>query len=226
MQAVCKDAHGGVRPGRAGAEDQAGDHQRVRQGLRLCSVRLETRVTRSVSSRDSCLCSCRFRSTSLVKLCRLYRLWRPPARPEGSMRLDRGLRIARVRRRCWRRRRLRHGRPGRFAACRTATRSATRPGPPASAIPLDLPRELNKTTMTEYRVEPGDGLLVLPARSRIQGPPARRPDGIGRRHDRSGQVRSPLRRRQDGAGDREAGPGIGQEGRRKKRTSASSTSGS
>ena len=28
--------------------------------------------------------------------------------------------------------------------------------------PLDLPRELNKTTIAEYRVEPGDGLLILP----------------------------------------------------------------
>jgi polysaccharide biosynthesis/export protein len=30
-------------------------------------------------------------------------------------------------------------------------------------IPQDLPRELNKTTLEEYRVEPGDGLLVLPS---------------------------------------------------------------
>jgi polysaccharide export outer membrane protein len=30
-------------------------------------------------------------------------------------------------------------------------------------IPQDLPRELNKTTLAEYRVEPGDGLLVLPS---------------------------------------------------------------
>jgi polysaccharide biosynthesis/export protein len=30
-------------------------------------------------------------------------------------------------------------------------------------LPQDLPRELNKTTLAEYRVEPGDGLLVLPS---------------------------------------------------------------
>jgi polysaccharide export outer membrane protein len=29
-------------------------------------------------------------------------------------------------------------------------------------FPQDLPRELNKTTLDEYRVEPGDGLLILP----------------------------------------------------------------
>jgi polysaccharide export outer membrane protein len=29
-------------------------------------------------------------------------------------------------------------------------------------FPMDLPRELNKTTLDEYRVEPGDGLLILP----------------------------------------------------------------
>src|SRR5262245_15653020 len=29
-------------------------------------------------------------------------------------------------------------------------------------LPQDLPRELNKSTLDEYRVEPGDGLLVLP----------------------------------------------------------------
>src|SRR4051812_8387606 len=28
--------------------------------------------------------------------------------------------------------------------------------------PQDLPRELNKSTLDEYRVEPGDGLLILP----------------------------------------------------------------
>jgi polysaccharide biosynthesis/export protein len=30
-------------------------------------------------------------------------------------------------------------------------------------LPQDLPRELKKTTLEDYRVEPGDGLLVLPA---------------------------------------------------------------
>jgi polysaccharide biosynthesis/export protein len=29
-------------------------------------------------------------------------------------------------------------------------------------LPQSLPRELNKTTIDEYRVEPGDGLLVMP----------------------------------------------------------------
>ena len=29
-------------------------------------------------------------------------------------------------------------------------------------IPQDLPRELQKTTLEDYRVEPGDGLLILP----------------------------------------------------------------
>jgi polysaccharide export outer membrane protein len=29
-------------------------------------------------------------------------------------------------------------------------------------VPEDLPRELQKTTLDEYRVEPGDGLLILP----------------------------------------------------------------
>ena len=32
-----------------------------------------------------------------------------------------------------------------------------------NCYPQDLPRELSKTTLEEYRVEPGDGLLVLPA---------------------------------------------------------------
>jgi polysaccharide biosynthesis/export protein len=30
-------------------------------------------------------------------------------------------------------------------------------------VPEDLPRELNKTTLEEFRVEPGDGLLILPS---------------------------------------------------------------
>ena len=29
-------------------------------------------------------------------------------------------------------------------------------------VPQSIPRELNKTTLDEYRVEPGDGLLVMP----------------------------------------------------------------
>jgi polysaccharide export outer membrane protein len=30
-------------------------------------------------------------------------------------------------------------------------------------LPQDLPRELHKTTIDEYRIEPGDGLLILPS---------------------------------------------------------------
>ena len=77
-----------------------------------------------------------------------------------------------------------------YRRCQIAIRSVTSARAARICLPdRDLPRELKKTTLDEYRVEPGDGLSDPAARPRIESAPAGRSNHPGRRDDRPWQVR-------------------------------------
>ena len=83
--------------------------------------------------------------------------------------------------------------------------------------PQDLPRELRKSTLDEYRVEPGDGLLVLPhdLDSKVRMPADQTVIADGTID--LGKYETTLRRRPIGPGDRGVSSGHGEgerEGRR------------